>query len=112
MDETWQPLASVRGARIIVTGESAVAVQFAWRLRELGAEVRISAVDALAPGDVRSAADLILLDCLAEAPAALLPALVRSSSVPSPAGDGTHRGGILRPQAAGAGNGKRHEAKW
>lgn len=76
MDETWQPPASVRGARIIVTGDSAVALQFAGRLRELGAEVRTSTVDALAPGDVRSAAGLILLDCLTEAPASLLPALV------------------------------------
>jgi hypothetical protein len=76
MDETWQPPASVRGMRIIVTGESLVAEQLAARLRDLGAEVRTGTVDRLAPDDVRGAAGLILLDGLAEAPASLLPALL------------------------------------
>jgi hypothetical protein len=76
MDETWQPPASVRGTRIIVTGHSPVAEQLAGRLRELGAEVRTSAVGALVPGDVRGAEVLILLDGLAGAPASLLAALL------------------------------------
>jgi acyl transferase domain-containing protein len=75
LDQAADPAGSVSGARLVITGETPVADQLAERLRELGAEVRGVAPDAIEDGDLEAADGLILLDGLAEAETALPPAV-------------------------------------
>jgi acyl transferase domain-containing protein/NAD(P)-dependent dehydrogenase (short-subunit alcohol dehydrogenase family) len=75
LEQAGGPADSVSGARLVITGETPVADQLAERLRELGAEVRGVAPDAIEAAELEAADGLILLDGLAEADTALPPAV-------------------------------------
>jgi len=75
LDIAGQPPRPVSGARFVITGETPVADHLAGRLRELGAQVNLSAMDTAARDDVREADGLIFLDGLAESATALPPAM-------------------------------------
>ena len=75
LDIAGQPPRPVSGARFVITGETPVADHLAGRLRELGAQVHLSAMDTAARDDVREADGLIFLDGLAESATALPPAM-------------------------------------
>jgi acyl transferase domain-containing protein/NAD(P)H-dependent flavin oxidoreductase YrpB (nitropropane dioxygenase family) len=61
LDAAGTPSSSVSGARLVITGETAVAGHLAGQLRELGADVQVAAIDA---ADVRDGDGLICLDGL------------------------------------------------
>jgi acyl transferase domain-containing protein/NAD(P)H-dependent flavin oxidoreductase YrpB (nitropropane dioxygenase family) len=74
-DLSGQPSGSAAGTGFLVTGETEVAGELAGKLRELGAQVRVTSLDALTRQEVRDADGLIFLDGLAEGAGALPPAL-------------------------------------
>ena len=75
LDIADQPPRPLSGARFVITGQTPVADHLAGRLRELGAQVNLSAMDTAARDDVREADGLIFLDGLAESATALPPAM-------------------------------------
>jgi acyl transferase domain-containing protein/NAD(P)H-dependent flavin oxidoreductase YrpB (nitropropane dioxygenase family) len=77
ISDTGEPSGSIATASLLITGESPVAELLASRLRERGADVRLSAREQISPDDMREAEGLIFLDGLSEGasavPAAVFP---------------------------------------
>jgi acyl transferase domain-containing protein/NAD(P)H-dependent flavin oxidoreductase YrpB (nitropropane dioxygenase family) len=67
VDAAAEPSGSLDGARLMITGETPAAGRLAGQLRDLGARVQVSALDAVTGEDIHAADGLILLDGLTTA---------------------------------------------
>jgi acyl transferase domain-containing protein/NAD(P)H-dependent flavin oxidoreductase YrpB (nitropropane dioxygenase family) len=71
VDAAGEPSGSLDGTCLTITGETAVADRLAGLLRDLGARVQLSALDAITVEDIHAADGLILLDGLTAVEASL-----------------------------------------